>query len=175
MSACTKMSKDVLRKEARVTCSWNVIVQAIRGFLLGFRRGDSVTSKTRALGKTSAQYFLLENPMGSACDRDIEIVFLCFAYKYSFFDLLVLRWVFCADFGCVREITSTHLRVSLVNCLHSQSCVVSDSIAVLDASLSFRVEKLSMKNSGKTDSVWQNAKLNCSELLRVLRNRRMRW
>ena len=54
MSACTKMSKDVLRKEARVICSWNVIVQAIRGFLLGFRRGDSVTSKTRALGKTSA-------------------------------------------------------------------------------------------------------------------------
>lgn len=31
---------------------------------------------------------------------------------------------------------------------------MSDSIAVLDASLSFRVEKLSMKNSGKTDSVW---------------------
>lgn len=27
------------------------IVQAIRGFLLGFRRGDSVTSKTRTKGK----------------------------------------------------------------------------------------------------------------------------
>lgn len=54
MSACTKMSKDVLRKEAKVISSTECIVLAICGFLLGFRRDDSVISKTRALGKTSA-------------------------------------------------------------------------------------------------------------------------
>lgn len=66
-------------KRVQSNISHERVVQAIRGFLLGFRRGDSVTSKTRAIGILSALYFLLENPVGTACERKIEIVLLCFA------------------------------------------------------------------------------------------------
>jgi hypothetical protein len=55
---------------------------------------------------------------------------------------------------CVRKVTTALLRVSLVNNSYSWSCVMSDSFAVLDATLSFGMEWLSMMSSGKTDSVW---------------------
>ena len=74
-SRCRKASA----KGISIHVSRERVVQAIRGFLLGFRRDDSVISKTRATGKSSAQYFLLENPTGTACERKIEIVLLCFA------------------------------------------------------------------------------------------------
>jgi hypothetical protein len=45
------MSKDVCER-GLYSCLPERVVQAIRGFLLGFRRGDSVASKTRAIGKT---------------------------------------------------------------------------------------------------------------------------
>lgn len=73
------MCRKAIYEKSLSNISHERVVQAIRGFLLGFRRGDSVTSKTRATGKSSAQYFLLENPTGTACERKIEIVFLCFA------------------------------------------------------------------------------------------------
>lgn len=47
------MSKDVCERDL-YSCRPERVVQAIRGFLLGFRRGDSVTSKTRATGNSSA-------------------------------------------------------------------------------------------------------------------------
>jgi hypothetical protein len=47
------MSKDVCEQD-QTLCLPERVVQAIRGFLLGFRRGDSVTSKTRASGNFSA-------------------------------------------------------------------------------------------------------------------------
>lgn len=50
---------------------------------------------------------------------------------------LVLRWVFCADFGCVRRTTTALLRRFSVNCLHSQSCVESVHIVFLDKSIIF--------------------------------------
>lgn len=73
------MSNDVCERDLS-SCLPERVVQAIRGFLLGFRRGDSVTSKTRAIGKSKCVVFLLEIPVESACERKIEIVFLCFAY-----------------------------------------------------------------------------------------------
>jgi hypothetical protein len=44
-------------------------VQAIRGFLLGFRRSDSVASKTRAVGKLMCAMLVLENPNKLVCDK----------------------------------------------------------------------------------------------------------
>lgn len=46
------------------------------------------------------------------------VLMLCIIIQLKF-GALVLRWTSCADFGCVREVTTTHLRVSLVNCSHS--------------------------------------------------------
>jgi len=72
-----------LREDFCFHVSHERFVLAIRGLLLGFRRDDSVISKTRAIGKTKCVVFLSEILMESACDRKIEIVFLCFAYQYS--------------------------------------------------------------------------------------------
>jgi len=69
----------MLAKGVCIYVSHERLVQAIRGLLLGFRRGDSVISKTWAMGKTKCVVFLSEILMKSACDRKIEIVFLCFA------------------------------------------------------------------------------------------------
>lgn len=75
----SKRCGNVSAKGIKFHVSHERFVQAIRGFLLGFRRGDSVTSKTRAIGKIKCVVFLLEIPTKSACERIIEIVFVCFA------------------------------------------------------------------------------------------------
>lgn len=77
------MLSGAFRRQFCCHVSRERVVQAIRGLLLGFRRGDSVTSKIRAIGKTKCVVYLLEIPIATACEREIEIVFLCFAYQYS--------------------------------------------------------------------------------------------
>jgi hypothetical protein len=57
----------------------NDFVQAIRGLLFGFRRGDSVISKIQTAGKNKCVVFLSEILMKSACERKVEIVLICFA------------------------------------------------------------------------------------------------
>lgn len=50
------MSKGVCER-GLYSCFPERVVQAIRGLLLGFRRGDSVASKTRAIGKPKCVVF----------------------------------------------------------------------------------------------------------------------
>jgi hypothetical protein len=79
-------TKEVLKKVQSKGCSKKGrksahperIVQAIRGFLFGFRRGGSATSKTRTGGNLVRRTAVGESD--SVCVRPaIEVVFLCFA------------------------------------------------------------------------------------------------
>lgn len=60
-------------ENGRKTSHHERIVQAISGLLLGFRRDDSVISKTRAVGKTKCAEAYLENLNRSVCDRRLRL------------------------------------------------------------------------------------------------------
>lgn len=66
------------------------------GCVFGFAWGDLVALRTWTLDIFSVRICVCKR-MRAACAQLIEIVLLCFAYKYSYLVRFVLLWAVCCD------------------------------------------------------------------------------